>query len=180
MQAFLNLLNSGLHRRELKVSYELQAQETQENIQHGPLDLASLHQHGVIDEAWLPDSSANDHGADPRPEDFSQSLGERPRPPGPFAWFRSPERRQDDPTAFLETLANKDNQLETDPNDAEVGTASPPSPIQQGLSADAFPSTQRRPLSSSPNRNKLIDLDYFEQLAEEVDEHQGDQSSPKQ
>ena len=135
--------------------------------------LISLHRRGLIDQAWITDheSPVADTNLLPEsPEKSHESVFTLPRRPGPFAWIRSAERRrQDDPTAFLETLAHQDSNDQSGSSDGDPLANVLPETSQPEPATQAAHPSQRRAGSMPSNRSKPTDLDYFEHLAGELD-----------
>lgn len=190
MQGCLDLLYSVLHRRETQLANQVPEEDDSALLgPSAPQQLDKLHQQGFIDHGWLSDQTSQtedqiqssreiqepDGSDEPIPSEYLPSRGS-----GLFAWLRGGERRrQDDPTAFLETLAeqhaaDQDNPDASDPSslvDPEQQSSEFPSSDEQLISV------QRRPGSPSFRRQKITDLDYFEQLADGGDDQQDLQNS---
>lgn len=193
MEGSLNLLYSVLHRRETQLAN--QAPDQDESIllvPSAPQPLDKLQQHEIIDHGWLSDqtSHAEDRihwSHESRDPDGSGESIPSEYPPsrrsGLLAWLRGGERRrQDDPTTFLETLAEQHTAEQADPDESAPGSlVNPEQHSSESQSADEpLIPVQRRPGSPSFRRQKITDLDYFEQLAdEEVSQQDLPNNQPK-
>ncbi|MFN7898622.1 MAG: hypothetical protein ACK5N0_03005 [Synechococcaceae cyanobacterium] len=174
MQAFLNRLYAVLQRRETRIATEaLQSDQPKTSVPPSQEQLISLHRQGLMDQAWITDHESPVVDTDllpESPEESEQSVVTLPRRPGPFAWIRSGERRrQDDPTAFLETLAHQDSNDQAGSSDGDSLANVLPETSQPEPASQAAHQSQRRAGSMPSNRSKPTDLDYFEQLAGELD-----------
>lgn len=178
MEGFLNFLNSKLQRRENKLATDEPTDPTTLSVPSGDHRIESLHAQGLMDQAWLPDHESPGTDTYLSPESPEESVDTLPRRPGPFAWIRPAERRRrDDPTAFLETLSHQESNDQLGSSDGDPLANLLPGASQPEPAIQAQPPSQRRAGSMPSNRNKLTDLDYFEQLAGELDAEPEDDSS---
>jgi hypothetical protein len=178
MEGFLNFLNSKLQRRENKLATDEPTDPTTLSVPSGDHRIESLHAQGLMDQAWLPDHESPGTDTYLSPESPEESVDTLPRRPGPFAWIRPAERRRrDDPTAFLETLSHQESNDQLGSSDGDPLANLLPGASQPEPAIQAQPPSQRRAGSVPSNRNKLTDLDYFEQLAGELDAEPEDDSS---
>lgn len=181
MDSWLNRLYAGLQNRESRVA--LAAEQNSVQFHSPPLsgssNLSNLQRQGLMDQGWLDDESHQDSSPEallPRlnNDDFSESL--QPTNParrhGLFSWFRPGERRrQDEATSFLETLADQQNVESFDSSDFQNPQDIS---VRPSLPEQEIPAGTTRPVPPSSRRQKITDLDYFEQLADE----NHDSSSP--
>jgi hypothetical protein len=190
MDSSLNKLYVGLQNRESRVASatEQQAEQSQSHPLSGTQDLTSLHRQGLMDRGWLDDATQEQSGPEALlPQLDDQELPESTSPPYPsrrkglFSWLRPGDiRRRDEPTSFLTSLAD---QQEDD--SSRSGHLQNPQedtlPLGQPLVAEnPFPTSHSRTGPQASRRQKISDLDYFEQLAGETeDSSQVDNQSPK-
>lgn len=182
MEGFLNLLYGVLHRRETQLATQVEVHEDSKlALPLTPQQLDKLHQQGLMDQGWLPDQSSgvsagdeilpDDQISNAPNNDFWPSNEPPSRARGLFSWLRRRDRRwQDDPTSFLETLADQHTVEQPDFSDRPSSSdVTPNHPSETHSTDEQLKQPQRRPGSSSLRRHNITDLDYFEQLAEDQD-----------
>jgi hypothetical protein len=180
MNGSLNRLYKGLHHRESRVAFAAEPADVLSPARPlAPENLSALHRQGLIDRGWLDDQSNNPSDSEAGFAHFDQNSAPEPSTPtnfaasgsGLFPWIRSRDRRrQDEPTSFLEALADEQAGLSHEPDDSHESADNTRLAIQQPLVDDRTSQGQVRPGPVS-RRQRITDLDYFEQLAEEDQDH---------
>ncbi len=185
MQGFLNRLYAVLEHRETRLATQsIQPGEPKESLPLSQEQLISLHRQGLIDQAWIPDQNDQEANVEPSLTDLDHHaasdsdplLTASPRSSGLFSWLRSSERRRrDEPMSFLQSLAGQQDSDQEPATNPEAIQSNSSSSMQDEPKNSQFPFGQQRSGGSPPRNQRITDLDYFEQLA---DEHQDRQTPP--
>ena len=194
MDGLLAKLYGVLQHRETRLAEEtLEINQESATLPLAEHQLSSLHQQGLLDRAWISD---HEH-QDPCGESFSpnehtgEGLDSNPSPQvtrptsGVFSWLGSSVRgRRDAPTSFLQSLADQQDDAQSSATDLETTESKPFSTDQTLPSNDYLAAAQNRSAPPSQRRQRVTDLDYFEQLADSGLDETGNEppehrSSPK-
>jgi hypothetical protein len=199
IESILNLLNSGLERRERRLEARVKQAATLDSSQASftPKDISRQHQEGLIDPLWLPDSDQESEqapwtspdvqaNADASLPGSGLSQSSTGMPTTKTKWWQrlqpSRVRQSDEMSQFFDSLANQASPDQDEPISSREDLSSS---VAQGDSADVLPIKPPTPPQPLPSRRgwgwqRPADVQYFEALAQDDDTNSlPDQPTPK-